>query len=112
MILLDSNVVIDARNRKSAFHSWAEDVIADGLLGEGVALNAVVLAELCVGHDDPKSIETELKQKVSTSSTFPRLHLSFVAAPTRGTEVPDENLAADAARAFRFLISLSARMRS
>ena len=63
MILLDSNVVIDARNRKSAFHSWAEDVIADGLLGEGVALNAVFLAELCVGHDDPKSIETELRTK-------------------------------------------------
>ena len=63
MILLDSNVVIGARNRKSPFHSWAEGVIADGLSGEGVALNAVVLAELCLGHDAPKSIETELRTK-------------------------------------------------
>ena len=63
MILLDSNVIIDARSRNSAFHRWAEEVIADALLSEGVALNAVVLAELCVGHDDPKAIETELRAK-------------------------------------------------
>jgi predicted nucleic acid-binding protein len=62
VILLDSNVIIDARDRRSPFHRWAEEVIADALV-EGVALNAIVLAELGVGHHDPTSIETELRAK-------------------------------------------------
>jgi predicted nucleic acid-binding protein len=63
VILVDSNVIIDARNPKSPFHRWAEELLAQGLSTEGVALNAIVLAELCVGHDDPKSIETELSAR-------------------------------------------------
>jgi predicted nucleic acid-binding protein len=63
VILLDSNIIIDARDRKSRFQAWAEDILAQALATEGVALNAVVLAELCVGHGDPKSIEGELKAK-------------------------------------------------
>jgi predicted nucleic acid-binding protein len=63
VILVDTNVVIDARNSKSPFHRWAEELLARGLSTEGVALNAIVLAELSVGHNDPKSIETELRAK-------------------------------------------------
>jgi predicted nucleic acid-binding protein len=63
VILLDSNIIIDARDRKSRFQAWAEDILAQALATEGVALSAVVLAELCVGHGDPKSIEGELKAK-------------------------------------------------
>jgi predicted nucleic acid-binding protein len=63
VILLDSNIIIDARDRKSPFHGWAEEVIAHALSTEGAALNAVVLAELCLGHNDPKSIEGELKAR-------------------------------------------------
>ena len=63
MILIDTNVVIDARTRGSPFHRWAEQLIVDALSTEGVALNAIVLAELCVGHHDPKSIGTELRAK-------------------------------------------------
>jgi predicted nucleic acid-binding protein len=63
VILTDSNVIIDARTGASPFHQWAEEVIADALSTDGMALNAIVLAELCVGQKDPKSIETELKAK-------------------------------------------------
>lgn len=60
MILLDTNVLIDARDKNSAFHRWAEGVIAHGLASEGAALNAIVLAELCVGHREPSTIEIDL----------------------------------------------------
>jgi predicted nucleic acid-binding protein len=60
VILLDTNVLIDARYKRSPFHAWAEQVIAEGLAAQGAALNAVVLAELCVGHDDPSSIQVDL----------------------------------------------------
>jgi predicted nucleic acid-binding protein len=63
VILADSNVIIDARDPKSPFHGWAEELLAQGLSTEGISLNAIVLAELCVGHDDPKSIEAELNAK-------------------------------------------------
>lgn len=60
MILVDSNVVIDARISKSPYHRWAEEVIADALSTTGIALNAIVFAELCVGQEDHKSIEGQL----------------------------------------------------
>lgn len=43
MILIDTNVIIDARDPASPFHDWAEELLADALSGEGAALNAVVL---------------------------------------------------------------------
>ena len=49
MILLDTNVLIDAFDPSARLHAWASDLIRDGLLGEGVAINPVILAELCVG---------------------------------------------------------------
>lgn len=61
MILLDSNVLIDARRPDSPFHSWAEELVAEALAGAGAALNAVVLAELCVGQRDPSAVEGELR---------------------------------------------------
>lgn len=49
MILLDTNVLIDAFDPSARLHAWASNLIRDGLLGEGVAINPVILAELCVG---------------------------------------------------------------
>ena len=71
MILLDSNVIIDARDRRSPFRDWAEEVIAEGLSTEGIALNAIVLAELCVGQNDPKAVEIELRRQGLTIVDVP-----------------------------------------
>ncbi len=63
MILIDTNVIIDARDSASPFHGWAEELLAEALSSEGAALNAIVLAELCVGHADPASVEAELRAR-------------------------------------------------
>jgi predicted nucleic acid-binding protein len=63
VILLDTNVLIDAKTHQSPFRKWAEELISSALAGEGAGLNAIVLAELCVGQEDPKLVETELMNK-------------------------------------------------
>ena len=47
MILLDTNVVIDAQNEESPFYNWSKQVIAEGISTNGVGINAITLAELC-----------------------------------------------------------------
>ena len=61
VILIDTNVIIDARDPASRFRTWAQNVLAHALSTEGLALNAIVLAELCVGHKSPEAIEAELR---------------------------------------------------
>jgi hypothetical protein len=63
MTLVDTNVIVDARTKNSPFHDWAEDVLTAGLSGEGISVNAIVLAELCVGVTDPDSVEAEVRAK-------------------------------------------------
>jgi len=60
MILFDTNVVIDARNASEANHAWAKKLIEEAILGEGAGINAVTLAELCVGSSKPADIEPEI----------------------------------------------------
>ncbi len=61
MILLDTNVFIDGFDPTARFHAWASDVIRKGLLGDGVAINPVILAELCVGDLMPETVATRLE---------------------------------------------------
>ncbi|MGL4401030.1 MAG: type II toxin-antitoxin system VapC family toxin [Luteolibacter sp.] len=61
MILLDTNVLIDAFDPSARFHLWASHLIRDGLLGEGVAINPVILAELCVGDLSPDTVAARLE---------------------------------------------------
>jgi predicted nucleic acid-binding protein len=61
MILLDSNVPIYAFDADSPFCAWARDMIADGVAGEGAAINAVSLAEICVGDADPASVADRIR---------------------------------------------------
>ena len=63
MTLLDTNVVIDARDKLSPFQRRAERLIAEALLADGIAINAVIVAELCVGQADPDSIVRDLGGK-------------------------------------------------
>jgi predicted nucleic acid-binding protein len=61
VIFLDTNVLIDAFDPSARLHVWASDLIRDGLLGEGIAINPVILAELCVGDLRPETVATRLE---------------------------------------------------
>jgi predicted nucleic acid-binding protein len=62
VILFDTNVFIDGFDPSARFHSWASGLIRNGLLGEGIAINSVVLAELCVGDLAPHTVGARLEQ--------------------------------------------------
>ena len=55
MILLDTNVFICASDSKSTHSRWAKRMIAEGVSGNGAAIDAVSLAEVCVGDAEPKN---------------------------------------------------------
>jgi predicted nucleic acid-binding protein len=61
VILLDTNVLIDAFDPSARLHGWASQLMRDGLLGEGVAINPVILAELCVGDLRPDTVAERLE---------------------------------------------------
>ena len=62
MILLDTNVVIDAQNEGSPFYTWSNQVIAEGISTSGVGINAVTLAELCsAARADSEIVQAELQ---------------------------------------------------
>ena len=41
-------MIIDARDTDSPWHAWAKEKIADAVIGEGAAVNTVVVAEASV----------------------------------------------------------------
>ena len=57
MILIDTNVVIDARDASQPDHKWAVKLIEEAASGEGAGINAITLAELCAGSPEPEGIE-------------------------------------------------------
>lgn len=61
MILLDTNVLIYASTARSPFRDWARHTIAAGVSEEGVAVNAVILAELCVGDAEPEIVADRIR---------------------------------------------------
>lgn len=61
MTLLDTNVPIYASDRSSPHSSWARQTIADAVAGGGAAVNAVSLAERCVGDDDPSTVAQRIR---------------------------------------------------
>ena len=62
MILFDTNVLIDFMDEKAVDHKWAIQQIEDAVIGEGGAVNAVAIAELCAGDRDPNSVPRELSK--------------------------------------------------
>jgi len=61
--LLDTNIIIDARAPDSPFHQGDEELIAHALAHDGATINAIVLAELCVGQRDPMAVTGALRLK-------------------------------------------------
>lgn len=60
MILLDTNVVIYARDQYSPFNAWARQLIMASVDGGGAAINPVSLAELQVGASAPELVASEI----------------------------------------------------
>ena len=60
MILLDTNVIIYAMDRGSPFCQWARETIAGAVATDGAAVNAVSLAELCIGAVNPDNVAENL----------------------------------------------------
>ena len=61
MILLDTNVLIYASTEGSPFLEWARDTIAAGVSEDGAAVNAVSIAEICVGDAEPETVADQLR---------------------------------------------------
>jgi predicted nucleic acid-binding protein len=61
MILLDTNVLIYAFDLDSPFFDWARETIVDAVAGDGVAINAVSLVEICVGDADPATVADRIR---------------------------------------------------
>lgn len=62
MILLDTNVLIYAFDPEAPFSTWARETIADAVAGDGAAINAVSLAELCVGDAEPATVADRVRR--------------------------------------------------
>jgi predicted nucleic acid-binding protein len=61
MILLDTNVLIYASNEASEYCNWARNVIAKSVAGDGAAVNAVSLAEICLGEANPQYVADRIR---------------------------------------------------
>ena len=61
--LLDTNVLIYASQPDSPFHAWATSTIAEGVVGDGAATNAVSIAEVCVGDRQPESADGRIRSR-------------------------------------------------
>ena len=61
MILLDTNVLIYAFDPDSPFCNWARETIADAVAANGASINAVSLAEICVGDADPPTAADRIR---------------------------------------------------
>jgi predicted nucleic acid-binding protein len=61
MILLDTNVLIYASTDRSPFLEWARHTIAAAVSEDGAAVNAVSLAEICVGDAEPETVADRLR---------------------------------------------------
>lgn len=61
MTLLDTNVLIYASDERSRLRRWARCVIAESVSGKGAAINAVSLAEVCVGDAEPHTVADRIR---------------------------------------------------
>ena len=71
MILLDTNVLIYASDNSSPFHAWALEIIAESVSEGKAVINAVCLAELCVGEGEVEAVANRIRQWGITISDVP-----------------------------------------
>jgi predicted nucleic acid-binding protein len=61
VILLDTNVLIYASAPTSPFLDWSRGVIAEAVSGDGAAVSAVSIAEICVGDAEPDTVADRVR---------------------------------------------------
>ena len=61
MMLLDTNVLLYAAESGSPYRDWAREMIARAVSTEGAAINAVCLAEICVGETEPATAADRIR---------------------------------------------------
>ena len=61
MILLDTNIIVDAMDKTQPHHAWSKQQIEDAVVTEGGGISVVTLAELCAGARAPEDVELEVK---------------------------------------------------
>ncbi len=61
MILPDTNVLSFTFDPHSPFFKWAPATIVAGVAGDGAAINAVSLVEVCVGDADPPTVADRIR---------------------------------------------------
>lgn len=61
MILIDTSVILDARDPNSPWHPWAVEQIAAAVSTEGGAVNPVILAEASVKAPDRAAVPASLQ---------------------------------------------------
>ncbi|RPI27663.1 MAG: PIN domain-containing protein [Acidobacteria bacterium] len=61
MILLDTNVLVFAADARSPYRAWAHEIIADAVSSDAAAINAVSLAEICVGDAEPDTVADRIR---------------------------------------------------
>lgn len=71
MILLDTNVIVDAFDKSQENHLWAKKQIEDAVATEGGGISVVTLAELCPGARKPVDLGSEIKQLGITVHDLP-----------------------------------------
>lgn len=85
MMLLDTNVLIYASDERAKLCRWARRMIAEGVSGEGAAVNAVSVAEVCVGDAEPETVADRIRSwgvavldiPVAASEVCARAYLSY-----------------------------------
>jgi len=61
VILLDTNVLIYAFDPRAPHGPWARDTIAAAVATGGAAINAVTLAQICVGDAEPETAADRIR---------------------------------------------------
>ena len=61
VIFLDTNVLIYSSEDGSQYQDWAQGTIADAVSTDGAAINAICLAEICVGDEFPETVADRVR---------------------------------------------------
>lgn len=71
MTLIDTSVVIDARDTKSPWHKWAKQQIASAGAADGAIINTVIIAEAAGGFEERDELLKDLETMGLTHSPLP-----------------------------------------
>jgi hypothetical protein len=71
VILLDTNVIVDALDKTQASHEWSKKQIEDVVAEEGGGISVVTLAELCAGARNPENVQQEIERLGLTVHDLP-----------------------------------------